>query len=185
MPYSVKASPQKLTAKARRILVKAATSAILLAAGPALATPPSDTGLRFVNYTLTIDPDATRRVKVSLPPALEYEEDAVISHGTRSPSVFVFEDNVFDPNASTGWHYHPGIVLATVAEGSVDWYDGSCTKHVRKAGDFFTESDHAIHFVRNSNSVPARLIITFIISKGVTFKISTPAPACAAALGLK
>lgn len=149
-----------------------------------LATPPSNSGVHLVNYTLVIDPDATDPVQINLPGASEYEEDAPLTHGTRSPSVFVFEDNVFDPNGNTGWHYHPGILLVTVAEGSVDWYDSSCTKHVRKTGDFFTESDRAVHEVRNSGSVRARLILTFIIAKGLTFKISAPAPACAAAFGL-
>lgn len=151
---------------------------------PAIATPPSNTGVRFVNYTLTIDPDATDRVQIRLPEALEYEEDAPIGHGTRSPSVFIFEDNSFDPGGNTGWHYHPGILLVTMVEGSVDWYDARCQKHVRKAGDFFMERDREIHELRNSGSGPARLIITFVIAKGLTFKISAPAPPCAAALGL-
>jgi hypothetical protein len=35
------------------------------------------------------------------------------------------------------WQYHPGMLLATVADGSIKWYDARCTPHVRKAGDFF------------------------------------------------
>ena len=158
---------------------------MLLAPQHIFATPPSNTGVRFVNYTLTIDPDATDRVQIRLPEALEYEEDAPMSRGTRSPSVFIFEDNTFDPGANTGWHYHPGILLVTIVEGSVDWYDVKCQKHVRKAGDFFMEHDREIHELRNNGSVPARFIITFIIAKGLTFKISAPAPPCAVVLGLK
>jgi hypothetical protein len=74
--------------------------------------------------------------------------------------------------------------LITVAEGTVDWFDTNCTNHQRKAGDFFMETDQP-HFVRNSSAAPARLIITYIIAKGLTFKIYSPPPACAAALGLK
>jgi quercetin dioxygenase-like cupin family protein len=176
--------PQRPTPELRPILVLAAAFMSSLASRAVLATPPSNSGVHLVNYTLVIDPDAIDPVQINLPGASEYEEDAPLSRGTRSPSVFVFEDNVFDPNGNTGWHYHPGIVLATVAEGSVDWYDAQCVKHVRKAGDFFMESDRAIHEVRNSGTVPARLIITFIVAKGLTFKISAPAPPCAAALGL-
>ena len=122
-------------------------------------------------------------MQINLPAASEYEEDAPISHGTRSPSIFLFQDFTIPQNANTGWHYHPGIVLITVATGSVEWFDASCTKHVRAAGDFFTESDQ-LHYVRNVNSVPSRMIITFIIAKGLTNKIFAPAPPCAAALGL-
>jgi quercetin dioxygenase-like cupin family protein len=153
-------------------------------AGLALATPPSERGVAVVNYTLVIDPDETDRVQIKLPTSTEYEEDATTSHGTRSPSVFVFQVYTANPNSNTGWHYHPGIVLATVAEGSVDWYDSHCVKHIHKAGDYFTENDHEVHEVRNTSSAPARLIITFIIAKGQTYKISAPAPQCARALGL-
>jgi quercetin dioxygenase-like cupin family protein len=163
----------------------AAMLAILGVTERGSATPPSNTGVRFVNYTLTIDPDATDRVQITLPAALEYEEDASRSRNTRSPSVFIFEDNTIDPGGNTGWHYHPGIVLATVVAGSVEWYDSRCVKHVYKAGDFFRENDRAVHEQRNVTTTPARLIITFIVAKGSTFKISAPAPACAAALGLK
>jgi quercetin dioxygenase-like cupin family protein len=157
--------------------------AVLLSLQPVLATPPTE-GVHFVNYTLSIDPDATDRVQIRLPAALEYEEDAPISRATRSPSVFVFEDNTFDPNANTGWHYHPGIVLVTMSDGQLDWYDANCVRHIRKAGDFFVENNRQVHLVRNSTSTPARQILTFIIAKGLTFKIPVPAPACAAALGL-
>jgi quercetin dioxygenase-like cupin family protein len=185
MSPAVELHPQKLIAAARTILTIAATLIILFAPVPMFATLPSETGLHPVNYALIIDPDATDRVRINLPATREYEEDMSISRDTRSPSVFVFQDNVFDPNSSTGWHYHPGIVLATVVEGSVDWYDANCTKHVRKSGDFFMESDRMIHNVRNSSAAPARLIMTFIIAKGLTFKIGVPAPACAVPLGLK
>jgi quercetin dioxygenase-like cupin family protein len=153
--------------------------------GPVLATPPSNTGLQVANFTLVIDPDATDRVQINLPAASDYEEDAPLSHGTRSPATFLFQVFTSHPKSSTGWHYHPGILLVSVADGSVDWYDDSCVKHVRKAGDFFMEREHELHVVLNSSTVPSRLIITFIIAKGLTYKISAPPPPCAAALGLK
>jgi quercetin dioxygenase-like cupin family protein len=137
----------------------------------------------YANYALIIDPDASNGVQINLPAAAEYEEDVSVTNSTRSPSVYVFQDLVMDPLANTGWHIHPGLVLITVADGTVDWYDSHCAKQTRKAGDFFTESDQ-LHFVRNTSSMPARLILTFVIAKGETNKIYRPAPPCAAALGL-
>jgi quercetin dioxygenase-like cupin family protein len=157
--------------------------AVLSALQPVLATPPTE-GVHFVYYTLTIDPDATDRVQIRLPKAFEYEEDALISRTTRSPSVFLFMDTTFDPNANTGWHYHPGIVLNTVVDGQLDWYDGNCVRHVLKRGDYFVEGNRVLHRVGNSTATPARVIQAFIITKGITFKIDAPAPSCAAALGL-
>jgi len=161
-----------------------AGAAVLTSAIGALALAGPPTGVSYVNYTLLIDPDAADRLQINLPEASGYEEDVATGHGTRSPAVFVFQDFTMYPDANTGWHYHPGIVLITVAQGSVDWYDARCTKRTHTAGDFFTEGNQ-LHFVRNSSSSPARLIITFVIEKGVTNKIFAPPPPCAAALGLR
>jgi hypothetical protein len=147
----------------------------------AFAAPP--TVSHVINYALAVDPDATDRLQISLPAASEYVEDVQTTHGTRSPSVFLFQDLTLLPNDNTAWHFHPGIVLITVAEGSVDWYDAKCIKHVHSAGDFFMESDQ-LHYVRNSGPAQTRMIITYVIEKGVTSKIYAPAPPCAAALGL-
>jgi quercetin dioxygenase-like cupin family protein len=163
--------------------VAAASLGVCLALQPVLATPPTE-GVHFVYYTLTIDPDSTDRVQIRLPTAFEYEEDTQISRATRSPSVFIFMDATYDPNATSGWHYHPGIVLNTVVDGQVDWYDGNCVRHVLKKGDHFVEGNRVVHKVYNHTTAPARMIQAFIITKGVTFKIDTPAPSCAAALGL-
>jgi quercetin dioxygenase-like cupin family protein len=157
--------------------------AVLFGQTPALATPPTE-GVHFVYYTLTIDPDSTDSVQIRLPTSFEYEEDAAIGHASRSPSVFIFMDATYDPNANSRWHYHPGIVLNTVVDGQFDWYDGNCVRHVIKKGDHFLEGDRVVHKVFNSTTTPTRMIQTFIITKGLTFKIDAPTPACAATLGL-
>jgi quercetin dioxygenase-like cupin family protein len=166
--------------------MKAAVALMLLSslgASVALATPPIGQ-LALANYTLVIDPDSSDRVRIKLPAASECEEDAPITRGSRSPVVFMFQVYTAYPSSYTGWHYHPGILLATVADGSIEWYDAKCVTHVRKMGDFFVEHDHEIHEVWNPNAVPARIIITFVIKKGLTYKISAPAPSCAKARGL-
>jgi hypothetical protein len=146
----------------------------------AFAGPSS--GTTYVNYTLVLDPDSADPLQIDLP-ANEIEENISVGHDTRSPSVFVFQDYTMNKDTNTGWHIHHGVVLITIAEGSVEWYDTNCALHVRRAGDFFTESDQ-LHYVRNVGSAPARLIITFVIAKGETNKIYKPAPPCAAARGL-
>jgi len=166
------------TSLARRL----GTACAAICIAPLLFAGPS-TGSKYTNYTLVIDPDATDRVQINLPTGSEFEEDASVRHQTRSPSVFVFQDFTMGPGSDTGWHVHHGLVLITMVEGTVDWYDGKCGKQTRHAGDFFTESDQ-LHFVKNAGTEPARLILTFIIAKGETNKIYKPAPPCAAALHL-
>jgi hypothetical protein len=76
--------------------------ALLGGSGIAQATPPSNSGVQIVNYTLVIDPDAADRLQIRLPESVEYEEDISINHGTRSPSSFVFQVYTADPDSNTG-----------------------------------------------------------------------------------
>jgi len=183
MPPTSRSSARRVMQGVARELA-AVFLAVLLGLRPVMATPPTGR-IQFDYYTMTIDPDATDRVQIRLPKAFEYEEDALISRTTRSPSVFLFMDLTTYPNYDTGWHYHPGVVLFTVVSGEVDWYDGNCVRHVLKRGDHYVENNRALHWLGNSSTAPARLILTFIIKKGITYKIDAPAPSCAAALGLK
>ena len=69
----------------------------------------------------------------------------------------------YDPGADSGWHYHPGIVVATVLSGSVVQQVG-CTRTIYTAKQSFTEV--APHRVRNRGTVPAVLAITQIFPAG-------------------
>ena len=74
---------------------------------------------------------------------------AIVSRGTLSDSVhyntgavkfqtkgsvdFVNATVTFEPSGSSGWHSHPGVVLVTVASGSVVAYEigrASCRERV-------------------------------------------------------
>ena len=60
----------------------------------------------------------------------------------------------------SGWHEHPGIVIALVKSGTVERQLG-CRKAVTyTAGEAFTE--YGLHLVRNPGTVPAVLEITAI-----------------------
>ena len=160
-------------------------------AGVVLATPRS--GLNFANFLAsgTIESDVNRHAHVALPPAAgvsEGDQDQDQDEWnanliTTGPSNFLVQDVSFFPGGYTGWHSHPGILLSTVTEGSIEWYNSKCVKHVYNVGDSLTESSEP-HFVRNVGSVNARFMVTYVIAKGQPYRIDQPAPACAAALGL-
>ena len=99
------------------------------------------------------------------------------------PSEFYFQDLVIGPGGRSGWHSHPGVLLITVKEGSVDWYDKDCAKHSYGAGQSFTESAEA-HNVLNPGSGNAHLLIAYIVKQGEPRRIEAPQPQCAEALGL-
>ena len=155
-------------------------------AGIAIATP--IVGLNFANILAsgTSNTEISQHVRVTLPPVVgqEQEDDEWSAKlVTSGPSNFIVQDVSYFPGGHTGWHSHPGILLVSVTEGSIEWYNANCERTVYNVGDSLTEST-ATHFVRNVGSVNARFMVTYVLAKGQPRRIDQPAPACAAALGL-
>ena len=78
----------------------------------------------------------------------------------------------------SGWHSHPGIVIAVVQSGSVARQVG-CSTETFSTGQVFTEA--APHFVSNPGAVPAVLKITQIYPSEIPateLRIDEPAPVC-------
>ena len=99
-------------------------------------------------------------------------------------SEFHFQDLVIKPSGSSGWHSHPGLLLITVKEGSVDWYDKDCGKHSYVTGQSFTEGAEA-HDVVNSGAANARLLIAYVVKGGEPRRRENPQPTCAEILQLR
>ena len=100
----------------------------------------------------------------------------------RGQSEFYFQDLVVGPGGYTGWHSHPGLLMITVKEGSVDFYDKACTKHTYVAGQSFTEGAEP-HAAMNRATGNARLLVAYIVKKGEPRRIDAPQPQCGARLG--
>lgn len=82
----------------------------------------------------------------------------------------------YPPRAESGWHQHPGVVLATVEEGRVVQRVG-CRRNVWRAGQSFTEVEpHLI--VNRSATEPAVLRITQIVPVGATLREDVDPPRC-------
>ena len=101
----------------------------------------------------------------------------------RGQSEFYFQDLVVGPGGYTGWHSHPGLLLITVKEGSVEFYDKECAKHTYAAGQSFTEGA-APHAAMNRGTGNARLLVAYIVKKGEPRRIEAPQPTCGATLGI-
>jgi quercetin dioxygenase-like cupin family protein len=122
----------------------------------------------------------------------------VIPHTTKGIVVYITsEDARFDtllintciiagtkPGGRTGWHSHPGLLLITLKDGSVDFYDKDCGKHTYTAGQSFTEGAEP-HNVVNSGSGNARLLVAYIVKSGEPRRIEDPQPRCGEALQLR
>jgi quercetin dioxygenase-like cupin family protein len=156
--------------------------------GIAVATP--IVGLKFANILAfgTSNTEIAERARVALPEVNsstgeEQEDEWSAKFITTGPSNFIVQDASYNPGGHTGWHSHPGILLISVTEGSLEWYDSQCLKHVYNAGDTITENT-SVHYFRNVGTVNVRVMVTYVIAKGQPRRIDQPAPACAAALGL-
>ena len=80
----------------------------------------------------------------------------------------VIVDAVFDKEATTGRHTHPGDEYTVVLEGTLELLaDGSETRRVG-AGDTYHNPGGVPHEARNVGDGPARVIVTFVVEKGKT-----------------
>ena len=99
-----------------------------------------------------------------------------------APTTVATFDLTYAPLQFSGWHSHPGIVVAVVKSGEVERQTvtkhGRCVTERFHAGQSFTEVGP--HFVRNpSSTVDAVLSITRIYPTSATqARIDEPAPRC-------
>jgi quercetin dioxygenase-like cupin family protein len=85
----------------------------------------------------------------------------------------------YRPGSSSGWHEHPGLVLATVVSGTVSRTTPCRAPEEFTAGQVFVEVGP--HLVQNRGTQDAVLSITQIAPAGTTgaaFREDLPAPVC-------
>ena len=99
---------------------------------------------------------------------------------TKGDVDFVTSAVTIAPNGSSGWHTHPGVVLVTVATGSLTFYDQNCNATVHPAGSAFFESGDDAGLVLNlSSTVTATVYATYIVPAGTTvLRIDKANPGC-------
>jgi quercetin dioxygenase-like cupin family protein len=109
---------------------------------------------------------------------VDVEADGVEFETEESVDVTTFTLTL-DPGGFTGWHTHPGVLIATVQSGAVVREVG-CRKRTYSAGEAFVEhGDEPTGQVRNpSVTVPATFLVTHIASPGVPRRAETDPPTC-------
>lgn len=96
---------------------------------------------------------------------------------------FYVQHLVLAPGGYSGWHTHPGILVATVVSGSIDLYDANCQKQTVNAGEVYFENGH-VHAISNTGPVNADLSIAYLIKHNAPRRIEADAPACAITTGI-
>jgi quercetin dioxygenase-like cupin family protein len=86
----------------------------------------------------------------------------------------------FRPHGTSGWHFHPGVVIVVVESGQVTTHDSNCQTTTYGPHQSFVESGTQPFMVSNeSDTTNAVVYATFIAPAGSTFRIETDPPACA------
>jgi quercetin dioxygenase-like cupin family protein len=135
-------------------------------AGTALATPAN----QFVGTPLargTMDQIVQRNV-------------GDIKFQTKGAVVFNVASVAVAPGGSSGWHTHPGVVLVTVKQGAITFYDQNCNSVVHPAGTSFIEAEgDGPGLAHNEGTIEAQVYVTYIAPAGTTlFRIDQANPGC-------
>src|SRR5205807_9996759 len=167
--------PTKLGGLIMRLskLIPSVAIAAIACSNPGWATDPSG----VVSNVLL----AQGRTISSLKERIKVGAEWAVSLEDNGQSEMYFQDLIVGPGGYTGWHSHPGLLLITIKEGRVDFYDKDCVKTIYMAGQSFTEGAEP-HAVVNTGSVNARLLVAYVIKSGESRSIERSQPKCGEAL---
>ncbi|MET9672675.1 cupin domain-containing protein [Streptomyces sp. NPDC006482] len=149
-------------ARSRRTLLVAGTvAAVAVVPSAALATPGSG-----VSGTVLAKGTSAGTLRIKPPKG---ETDVVVRTITIAPG------------GSTGWHHHPGPLVAVVQAGTLTRTLDDCSVEVTSAGQAFVEPSGGkhVHVGRNLGTEPVVLYVTYLLPKGAPFSVDEPAPDCA------
>ena len=145
-----------------------ATGLIGVLAGTVLATPGSNLSPTFLSRGT-----ASETVHFNT---------GEVKFQTKAAVDIVTQTITFGAPSTSGWHSHPGVVLVTVASGSLVRYDAHCSPTVYAAGSAFVESGNHPGLVRNESTTTAAIVhVTYVVPEGTAdadLRINQDNPGC-------
>ncbi len=96
---------------------------------------------------------------------LKYDRGpTIVSNLPRDASTMVVAKVTWPPGASSGWHTHPGPVLVSMVEGSVELTNArDCVIHTYSAGEAFLDPGQGnVHIATNVGETDAVAYATFL-----------------------
>jgi quercetin dioxygenase-like cupin family protein len=101
-----------------------------------------------------------------IPLAQGYSPDNNVILHLKGATDVLTADLIFQPGATTGWHYHPGPVVVVVKSGTLTevHINGCTTDHL--AGSAFFEPPNEVHNVVNNAKVVTEVYATFLSPTG-------------------
>ena len=117
--------------------------------------------------------------RATLSDSVEVNQDR-IKFQTKDPVDLITQKVTFPTLGTSGWHYHPGVVLVVVESGHVTTHDANCQTKTYGPGQAFVESGTDPFMVSNESSTEQAVDIATIASPaGGPFRIETDPPPCA------
>jgi len=101
-----------------------------------------------------------------------------IAVGNRGATEVIVREVTIAPGGSTGWHYHPGAVVAVVRSGTLTRTLHDCSTEVTTAGTAIVEPGGRAHSHngRNLGTEPVVLVATYVLPAGQPLSQAVPAP---------
>ena len=101
-----------------------------------------------------------------IPLASGYNDANSVDLHVNGPSDALTADLVFQPGAETGWHYHPGPVVAVVKSGAITETRSDGCVIVHPAGSVFFEKKDEVHNASNQTGIVTEVYATFLFPSG-------------------
>lgn len=100
----------------------------------------------------------------------------VVNLHSKGPTDVLQTQLVFQPDADTGWHTHPGPVVVVVKTGALTEVKSNGCIVVHPAGSVFFESKDEVHRAVNQTGGVTEVYATFISPAGAQPLIPAPDP---------
>src|ERR1700730_10096076 len=152
----------------RKLVLGAGVFTTMTAAGAtiALANPGSFVTTTILGHRATL----SQSVKVN---------QNRIKFQTKGATDVQVQTLTFLPHGTSGWHFHPGVVIVVVESGHVTTHDANCETRTYGPHESFVESGSA-HMVSNESQTEGAVVYaTLVVQGGSPFRIETAAPPCA------
>jgi quercetin dioxygenase-like cupin family protein len=117
--------------------------------------------------------------RATLSDSVQVNQDRV-KFQTKDPTDVLVQTITFQPGGTSGWHFHPGVVIVVVESGQVTTHDASCETATYSAHQSFVESGTEPFMVSNESATDKAVVYaTLVVPAGSPFRIETAPPACA------
>jgi|ERR1700682_77257 len=101
-----------------------------------------------------------------------------IKFQTKVPTDVQVQTITFQPHGTSGWHFHPGVVIVVVESGHVTAHDANCDTRTYGPHESFVESASP-HMVSNESATESAVVYaTLVVQVGSPFRTETAAPEC-------